>query len=209
MSQLNRAIHLAGSTLDCSFHACAFFHSRDEEEQVLLPFVKEGIDAGEKILQLIDTDRRDDRRSSMALTGIDVAAAERAGQMQLVPWEETYLRGARFDQDSMLALVEDVLADGQRQGYECTRIWANMEWALKDLGGVDDIIEYEARANYLLPKYNDAVVCCYDVNRFSAAVVMNVLRTHPQVIIGGILQQNPFYVPPDRLLAELRDRKRA
>jgi MEDS: MEthanogen/methylotroph, DcmR Sensory domain len=60
-------------------HACAFFHSRDEEDEVLLPFVKEGIEACDKILHLIDTERRDERRRSMALTGIDVVAAERAG----------------------------------------------------------------------------------------------------------------------------------
>jgi hypothetical protein len=28
------------------------------------------------------------------------------------------------------------------------------------------------------------------------------------VIIGGILQDNPFYVAPDEFLAELRDRRR-
>ena len=27
---------------------------------------------------------------------------------------------------------------------------------------------------------------------------MDIMRTHPMVIIGGILQENPFFVPPDR-----------
>jgi hypothetical protein len=27
------------------------------------------------------------------------------------------------------------------------------------------------------------------------------------VIIGGILQENPFYVPPDEFLRELRERE--
>jgi hypothetical protein len=44
------------------------------------------------------------------------------------------------------------------------------------------------------------------VARFGANVVMDVLRTHPMVIIGGILQQNPFFVPPDEFLRELRER---
>ena len=39
-----------------------------------------------------------------------------------------------------------------------------------------------------------------------ANVVMDVLRTHPMVIIGGVLQQNPFFVPPDEFLRELRER---
>ena len=35
---------------------------------------------------------------------------------------------------------------------------------------------------------------------------MDILRTHPMVIVGGVLQQNPFFVPPDRFLEELRAR---
>ena len=35
---------------------------------------------------------------------------------------------------------------------------------------------------------------------------MDILRTHPMVIIGGILQENPFFVPPDEFLHELRER---
>jgi hypothetical protein len=35
---------------------------------------------------------------------------------------------------------------------------------------------------------------------------MDVLRTHPMVIIGGLLQENPFFVPPDEFLRELRGR---
>ena len=36
---------------------------------------------------------------------------------------------------------------------------------------------------------------------------MDIMRTHPMVIIGGILQDNPFFVPPDEFLQELRQRK--
>ena len=36
---------------------------------------------------------------------------------------------------------------------------------------------------------------------------MDIMRTHPMVIIGGFLQENPFFVPPDEMLAELRARR--
>ena len=39
-----------------------------------------------------------------------------------------------------------------------------------------------------------------------ASVVIDIMRTHPMVIIGGILQENPFYVPPDEMLRELAER---
>ena len=81
-----------------------------------------------------------------------------------------------------------------------------MEWALEDLPGVHDIVEYETRLNQVLPAYHDPVVCTYDLSRFDAGVVIDIMRTHPMVIVGGILQENPFYVPPDEMLKELRER---
>jgi hypothetical protein len=37
--------------------------------------------------------------------------------------------------------------------------------------------------------------------------VVDIMRTHPMIIIGGILQENPFFVPPDEFLRELRERR--
>jgi len=65
---------------------------------------------------------------------------------------------ATFDQDRMLALIQDVLDDGPRLGFSLTRLVAHMEWALEDRQGVDDLVEYETRLNYLLPRYRDPVI---------------------------------------------------
>jgi hypothetical protein len=107
----------------------------------------------------------------------------------------------------MLQLIQEVLKDGRDSGFAMTRLWANMEWALEDVPGVEEIVEYETRLNHILPKYDDVVVCTYDLRKFSAATVMDILRTHPQVIVGGVLQENPFFTPPDEFLAELRSRQ--
>jgi hypothetical protein len=45
------------------------------------------------------------------------------------------------------------------------------------------------------------------LHQFGAEVVMDIMRTHPMVIIGGILQENPFFVPPDQMLREIRERE--
>jgi hypothetical protein len=84
-----------------------------------------------------------------------------------------------------------------------------MEWALADKPGVDDLLEFETRVNYLMAKYEDAAICTYDLSKFSASIVMDVMRTHPVVIIGEVLQENPFFVPPDQFLLEIRERRRS
>jgi hypothetical protein len=202
----SREITIGQSEFRCPCHACAFFHSRDEEYELLLPFSKDGYETGDRLFQVIEKEHRGERLRRLSATGIDVGKAEAAGQLEIRPWEEAYLRGNRFNQDAMIDLIQSVLREGRSSGFPMTRLWANMEWALEDLPGVHDIVEYETRLNKVLPQYDDIVVCTYDLNKFSAPVVIDIMRTHPQVIIGGVLQENPFYVPPDEFLAELSHR---
>jgi hypothetical protein len=51
------------------------------------------------------------------------------------------------------------------------------------------------------------VICNYDLSKFSASVAMDIMRTHPLVIIGGLLRENPFFTPPDQFLEELCERR--
>jgi len=206
MTETKRPVQLAGRVLDRTCHACAFFNSRDEEYDVLLPFAKEGYERGEKLFHVVDRQDRSERLQRLAEAGLRVNDGGPDEQVEVRPWEDAYLRGGKFDKHAMLALIQEALEGGKAGGYGLTRLWANMEWALEGLPGVEDLVEYETRLNYILPKYDDVVVCTYDLNRFGANVVMDIMRTHPMVIIGGILQENPFFVPPDEFLRELRDR---
>jgi DNA-binding NarL/FixJ family response regulator len=52
-------------------------------------------------------------------------------------------------------------------------------------------------------------ICAYDLGQFRGDIIINIMRTHPMVIIGGILQENPFFVPPDEFVRELRERRAA
>jgi hypothetical protein len=150
-------VHLAGSLLDRARHVCAFFHSKDEEYRVLLPYVTEGFEHGDKAFHIVDPEHRDAHLLRLREAGIDTEAAEAAGQLSVIRWEDAYLRGGHFDQHAMLALIEEVLQAGAAEGFPLTRLLANMEWALQDRPGVEQIVEYETRLNYILPKYDDAV----------------------------------------------------
>ena len=158
MNTSEQPIRFAGSTLGAQRHVCAFFHSPDEEYRVLLPFIKEGFERGEKAFHIVDPELRDEHVQRLESTGIDVAAGEQSGQFELRNWADAYLRDGHFDQDRMLGLIQEVLEGGSRQGFLLTRLVAHMEWALEDRPGVDDLVEYETKLNYVLPRYKDPVI---------------------------------------------------
>jgi len=207
MRPSDRSVQFAGGTLGVQRHICAFFNSIDEEHRVLRSFIRDGLDGGEKGFHIVDPELRDEHLKRLAGAGINVERAIATGQLEVRPWQEAYLCGDRFNQDAMLALIEEVLQSGAATGYPLTRLLAHMEWALLDKPGVDDLVEYETRLNYVLPKYGDPVICTYDLSKFGSSVAMDIMRTHPAVIIGGVLQENPFFVPPDQFLLEIRERR--
>jgi MEDS: MEthanogen/methylotroph, DcmR Sensory domain len=190
-------------------HICAFFNSVHEQHRVLRPFIEDGFDRGGKAYHYIDPELQEEHLRWLTDAGIDVQEALGSGQLEVQPWQESTLRGGRFDLDAWLTSFEQLLQSGPAAGYAQTNFMGHMEWALVNLPGVGDLIEYETRVNYVTPKYAGPVICTYDLTKFGASVVMDALRTHPAVIIGGLLQENPFFVPPDELLREIRGRQPA
>ena len=206
-TEQDEPIQLANSALGAQRHICAFFDSSDEKYRVILPFIKDGFECGHKALHVIDPNLRHEHRQWLASAGIDVDTAEQSGQFELRNWGDVYLRDGRFDQDRMLAQLQELLGGGRHQGFVLTRIIADMEWALEGRHHVNDLLEYEARVNYLWPGCKDVAICVYDLAKFGRHIVNDISRTHPMVLIGGILQENPFFQPPDEFLRELKQRR--
>ena len=202
-----RPMRLVRSVLSASRHVCAFFHSHEEEYRVLLPFIREGFARGEKAFHIVDPARRNAHLQQLAAAGIDTAAAQQRGQLEVCTWTEAHLREGSFDQDRMRALVEEVVKGARQQGFPRTRFITHMEWALEARVGVATLLEYEAKANYGRRRDHDPVICTYDLTRFGGGLVVDIMRTHPMLIIGGILHENPFFVPPKEFLQELRARR--
>ncbi len=205
-------IPFAGSTLGGYRHVCAFFNSAEEEYDTLLPFVRDGLERGERAYHILPSQYREEHLERLRSAGIDVIAAQRRRQLEVATPQETYLRGGRFDQDAMLILIQEALETGPTLGFPLTRLIAHAEtvlWHPEDWSTVNEWIEYETRLNDVLPRYDDPVICTYDANLLSGSIVVDILRTHPVAIIGGLLYENPFFVPPQQFLRQVQQRSSA
>lgn len=202
-------ITLAGKDVARYNHVCAFFDSRTEEYQTLTPFAVEGLASGEKAVHIVDPALIGDHLQRLTAHGVDAHACQSCGQLDVLPWDEVYVPDGRFDQDRMMQAIEGVLAAGQGAGYPKLRLWANMGWTLKDYPRTDEVLEFESRVNEVLERTGQIAICVYDQAKISGALMMDILRSHPLVLIGSVIQENPFYTPADQLVAELRNRRMA
>ena len=207
MRQISAPISLAGSQLGQTRHVCTFFNSDEDEYRVLLPFIKDGFETGDKAIHVVSPDQHRDHLQRLAGIGIDSTAGQRCGQFELRSSTDTYLQNGRFDQDRMLRSFEQMASGNAEEGFPLSRIVCRMEWVPDGQSHIDDLIEFEARVNDVWCRHDDAVICTYHLSKFGGDAVIDIMRTHPLVIIGGILHHNPFFVPPGEFLREIRERR--
>ena len=200
-------VSFAGSQLAETRHVCAFFNNEEEEYRVLLPFIKDGFECGHKAVHVVNPDQRSEHLRRLVAAGIDPAAAESRGQFDLRINSEIYLRDGRFDQDRMLKAFEQIASGNVPGGFPLSRIVCRMDWAAEGKSYINDLIEFEARVNDVWERHDDAVICTYYLDQFGGDTVIDIMRTHPMIILGGILQRNPFFVPPGEFLREFRERR--
>lgn len=207
MKKTTAPIPFAGSHLGENRHVCAFFNTDEEEYRMLLPFIRDGFQSGHKAVHVVNPDQHAEHLHRLAEAGIDQTAAQKSGQLEVRVNTEVYLPDGRFDQDRMIAMFEQWANENSDGTYPLSRICCRMDWAAGGKTDIDDVIEFESRVNDVWCRHEDAVICTYQLRHFSGDAIIDILRTHPMVILGGMLHQNPFYIPPDEFLREFRQRK--
>jgi hypothetical protein len=209
MSARNRTVSLCGESLDGLQHVCAFFDSRDEQYEILNPYFREGLDTGDEVVTIVESAYHDEHMRRMSQGGVHVGSKMESGQLKVLASEESYIKDNVFVVERMYSMLEEVLRNASSGPYGSVRTMGDMEWALKNLPGTDELMMYEARVNLLAAHHDCTLLCAYDVNRFSGRVITDVLATHSHVIINGKVHTNPYYVDPVTYLKKLALRKRA
>jgi DcmR-like sensory protein len=196
---------IPGVTITPGDHICAFYRGRGQRDAVLVPFLREGILAGDKTICVMDDPDTEPVLGPLSAE-LDVERSMRTGQFELLDSDHAYLPGGCFAVQRMLDFWEQGFHPAEaEQGYPFVRACGEMTWALRALPGVELLVSYEAQLNQFLPRHPQAVLLClYDMERFTdGQLLMGLLRTHPKVLLSGQILDNPWYTDPDEYLAEM------
>jgi hypothetical protein len=187
---------LPGVTLRNGDHICAFYRGSDGRDEILLPFLKAGIEAGDLCTAVLDQVEPDEMLARLA---DDESSVE---GLDLLRSSEAYLSGGGFDKEAMIDFWDTSLSRGLADGrHRFARSCGEMSWSLQPLPGVDSLVEYESELNRFLPRYPQVIMCLYDLDLFDGQVVVDLLRTHPKLLLCSSLLDNPYYLEPDEFLA--------
>jgi hypothetical protein len=190
---------IPGLEMQAGDHVCAFYRG-SERDELLIPYLEAGLRTGDKCICVVDTSRPE-----TLLAALDeplVAEGMQRHQLALLSSKAAYLLGGEFVPERMLRFWDDNVRSAlAEEGYSFVRSVGEMTWALCEARGVDRLVPYESELNRFLPRYPQVILCLYDVERFSGDIILDMLKTHPKVLLNGMVLDNPYYLEPDEFLA--------
>ncbi len=198
---MSLASSLAHAQMRNHFHACAFVTSEEEEQAIIDPFFWEGLKRREKAVYIVNPDHRDRHEGRLR------AGTSAPELVDVTTWHEAHLKGGSFDQDRMMAALEDQIRDHAATGQPPMRLVGQMGWVTSSPPGIEQLVAYEASVNEVLNRGRTPTVCVYNVKKLSGALLMDLLRAHPLTVMNGVLHENPFYTPAEQMLAEIKNRR--
>lgn len=190
-------------TCNWGTHIAGLYESEDERDEILFGYLGQGARYGDRQLYCPTEMSREDFLRKFSHACPDCAKhLDDNETFSLFSTKELYYPEGIFSPWAMDKGLNEFYDQSQKKGRRNIRATAEMVWALEAIPGVEHLMAYESRLNYFIPGKPWISICLYNVNKFSGAIIMNVLRTHPFVLSGGIISQNPYYIDPDKWLTE-------
>jgi hypothetical protein len=191
---------IPGLQLTVGDHICAFYRGSGERDEILIPYLQAGLRIGDKCICVVDAV---DPREVLAALGSEMEVDRwiSDSQLELRASTDAYLRSGRFCTEEMLAFWENFIGPAVAGKFRFARSVGEMTWALRQVPGVEELVGYESELNRFLPRYPQVILCLYDLERFSGEIIIDVLKTHPRVLLGSMVLDNPYYLEPDEFLA--------
>lgn len=193
----------SGPEMRSGDHLCAFYRDASERDAIVIPFIEDGLATGSICTCVVDSCTPEQVLERLA-QDIDVRAHVLGHTLEVLKADETYLCTGDFLPEMMLQFWEsksrascgDALPDSP------VRNLGDMSWAHRSESCLTALINYEAEINRIIANFPQINLCLYDLSRCSGELVIDVLKTHPKVMFGEMVIDNPYYLDAEEFLAE-------
>src|SRR5580704_9385429 len=182
-------------------HICGIYAGERQLDEIVLPFLETGLRAGDKCMCIVDSV---EPAQIIAKLDPDLDPRHRADVNQLVVMRSSHVfcRSGRFSASETVGFwkvaISEAMYDSRFEMVRAVDTWSQHDVVVDR----DEHLLLESEMNRIIPLYKQVVLCLYDLERFGGAVIFNLLKTHPTLLLGGLLLENPYYRTPDEVMAE-------
>jgi PAS domain S-box-containing protein len=163
-------------------HFCQFFRTEEDLADILVPYLKAGLNNHELCI-CIAAEPLDSEKTTAALKRIIPGFSKflKKGQVEILSYEEWYLKNKAFDPEQALANLREGLDKSVSRGFEGLRL-ADNTFQL-DTGDWESHSEYEAVADTIIEQNRILAVCAYSLDKCDPSEIIDIIQTHQFALI--------------------------
>ncbi len=186
-------------------HLCFIYSSREQQLETLRSFVRKGLERNEKILYVFDDRTKEEIIKYFEKKNLEIKELLDSGQFEFLTKRESYLKNGRFEPDNMFELLTKAKDRALENGFTGLRATGEMTWFFTEAPGVGQLMEYESQLNDFVQGKEMVILCQYNENEFSPENLLDVIYTHPKIILHDSIYENHYYMPPDVFASRMKE----
>jgi hypothetical protein len=186
--------------LSLGSHLCCFYENEEQQFEVLIPFLSNGIRNGEKCFCIGSAELLLEVKAGLG-NEFSIRELLKKGSLEFLEEIDVRIRG-KLDPGKALRFVRDLVTRARKGGWPSCRIAGDCSGMFQTSEDREHWLEFEAMLNKKVCKLPAIIICQYNVDEIPAHFMMDILRTHPWVILSGSLYENHFFVEPEEFLQE-------
>jgi hypothetical protein len=202
MPESDRSFGIPGVPLHSGDHLCSLHSGSAERDKVLVPYLQEGIRAGDKCLVVFDAGTPSKLIDALG-GGAEVAASLESGQLDIRTFNDVpVIPTGSLTPESLFMFWEGEMRPAFESGaYTFGRLGGEAGWWLHHLPSSEELIQYESFLNRYMSLRPQSVLCMYDLETFGDGIIVDMVMTHPMIVVHDLVVANPYFLAPDEFLS--------
>ncbi len=184
-------------------HICQIFSSDEERNELLNSYIISGLKDNENTACFSNKVNEDTLSEFFEKEGISIKKELQSENFSSLKTSDIYFENEELQSKKMLTRLTEFYKSSITKGYNGARVIGEMDPKIDAPKYEDELLRYECEVSLLAEKYPVTAVCQYDVRDFKGSTIMEILKVHPYIIVGGSIVNNPFYIKPKEYLAKL------
>ena len=183
-------------------HICGFYSASAERDALLSSYVRSALRSGDKCICVLDPPEAAQMRRIVTGVGddgdIDLEACSATRQLELVDASESTVPGGQFCAAEKIGFWKVAIAGIMNTAhFSCVRAIGEISSYLREVPAAREVIEFERELNGILPLYPQVMLCLYNLDYVGGALLVDLVSTHPKVLVNNMLVENPYYLSPE------------
>src|SRR5664280_767921 len=163
-------------------HFCQFYQTKEDLMDILIPYFKAGLENNEFCMWFISQPLNvEEAKEALRKVIPDVDVYLEKGQIEIIPYNQWYVKEGVFDSDRVLNGWVEKLNQALADGYDGLKLSGNTFWLEKE--DWNDFIDYEEEVDRALDNYQIIALCTYPLDRCNTTEIIDVVINHQFALI--------------------------